>query len=75
MDYQLFTFILATVVWFIPVIVMYVSDKTKGSEKFTWVFATIFVSWFTWIFYIMFAPFSEEGKYQYELDEESQWFA
>lgn len=43
-------------VWIIPIILIGVSDRTKGGEKLAWILAVIFVSWFAWIFYLLLAP-------------------
>ncbi|WP_436836565.1 PLDc N-terminal domain-containing protein [Paraglaciecola arctica] len=39
-----------------PIILIAVSDRTRGGEKFAWILAVIFVSWFAWIFYLLLAP-------------------
>ena len=44
------------VVWIIPIILIGVSNRTSGGEKFAWILAVIFVSWFAWIFYLLLAP-------------------
>jgi hypothetical protein len=43
-------------VWLTPIFIIVSSDKTTGSEKFAWVLAVLFISWFAWIFYLLLAP-------------------
>ena len=43
-------------VWLLPILIIISSNKTTGGEKFAWVIAVIFVSWFAWIFYMLLAP-------------------
>ncbi len=51
------TIILAVVfLWLLPVILIAKSPKTRGVEKLLWVVAVLFVSWFSWIFYLILAP-------------------
>jgi hypothetical protein len=42
--------------WIIPILAIGVSDRTSGGEKFAWILAVIFVSWFAWVFYLLLAP-------------------
>ena len=51
-----FVFIIVGFIWLIPLIAIMVSSRTSGGEKFAWVLAVIFVSWFAWIFYLLLAP-------------------
>ncbi|MEP2653402.1 MAG: hypothetical protein ABJH06_15580 [Paraglaciecola sp.] len=44
------------VLWSIPIIAISVSDRTSGREKFAWILAVIFISWFAWVFYLLLAP-------------------
>ena len=46
----------------IPVIAISISDRTNGGEKFSWILAVIFVSWFAWVFYLLLAPL-KSGRY------------
>jgi hypothetical protein len=41
------------------------SDKTTGGEKFAWILAIIFLSWFAWIFYFLLAPIKPRPRYYY----------
>lgn len=55
----MFSFLMMLVIgfiWIIPLIAIMVSDRTRGGEKFAWILAVIFVSWFAWIFYLLLAP-------------------
>lgn len=42
--------------WFLPILIILCSSKTRGSEKIAWLLAVIFISWFAWIFYLLLAP-------------------
>lgn len=42
--------------WVIPIIAIGISNRTSGAEKFAWILAVIFVSWFAWVFYLLLAP-------------------
>jgi hypothetical protein len=42
--------------WLLPILVIMSSNKTTGSEKTAWILAVIFISWFSWIFYMLLAP-------------------
>lgn len=48
--------------WAIPVIAIVASSKTQGGEKFAWILAVIFISWFAWIFYLLLAPLKPKGN-------------
>lgn len=48
--------------WIIPIITISISDRTNGGEKFAWILAVIFVSWFAWVFYLLLAPL-KSGRY------------
>ncbi|MHA6728372.1 hypothetical protein ACX3PU_09965 [Chryseobacterium sp. A301] len=43
-------------VWLFPFFIILGSRRTTGTEKFAWILAVIFVSWFAWIFYLLLAP-------------------
>lgn len=56
---KMFSFLFGVVfffLWIIPIIAIGVSDRTSGGEKFAWLLAVIFVSWFAWVFYLLLAP-------------------
>ncbi len=42
--------------WLVPIIAIATSKKTQGAEKAGWLLATIFISWFAWIIYLIVAP-------------------
>lgn len=43
-------------IWLIPIVLIARSSKTSGGEKTAWLLATIFISWFSIIFYFLLAP-------------------
>jgi len=51
--------LLTLIVWFLPIVLILGSDRTRGAEKLFWVLAVIFVSWFAWILYALLAPIGE----------------
>jgi len=55
-SFSLVVLILIGIAWLIPVAIIALSNKTQGVEKFCWLIAVLFVSWFAWIFYFLFAP-------------------
>jgi hypothetical protein len=52
--------------WLLPILIIANSDKTTGGEKFAWILAIIFLSWFAWIFYFLLAPLKPRPRYYYE---------
>ena len=42
--------------WFLPIIIVALSNRTQGLEKAAWILALVFVSWFAWLFYWLLAP-------------------
>jgi hypothetical protein len=52
-------------VWLLPILIIACSDKTTGGEKFAWILAIVFLSWFAWIFYFLLAPIKEKPDYSY----------
>jgi hypothetical protein len=42
--------------WLLPILVIAISSKTTSGEKTAWILAVIFISWFSWIFYMLLAP-------------------
>lgn len=55
-------------IWLLPILIIASSDKTTGGEKFAWILAIVFLSWFAWIFYFLLAPIkdkSEHRRYRY----------
>jgi hypothetical protein len=49
-------------VWLLPMLGIIISGKTRGSEKLGWVLAVLFVSWFAWVFYLIFAPVQDRDR-------------
>ena len=49
-------------IWFLPIVLIMSSDKTDGAEKMFWILAVVFVSWFAWILYALFAPLGGEKR-------------
>jgi len=47
-------------IWLMPLLFIASSRKTTGSEKFAWILAVIFISWFAWIFYLLLAPIKKK---------------
>jgi hypothetical protein len=52
--------IILGIIWLLPLFIILSSDKTSGSEKLGWILAMIFISWFAWIFYLLFAPIKKD---------------
>jgi len=50
-------------IWLAPILLIAGSDRTGGKEKFAWILAVIFVSWFAWVFYLLLAPLTRERGY------------
>ena len=48
-------------IWLLPFITIIFSSKTSGREKFAWLLAVIFISWFAWIFYLLLAPIRKKN--------------
>jgi len=52
-------------IWLLPVFIIAASDKTTRGEKFCWILAIIFLSWFAWIFYFFLAPLKPVNRDYY----------
>ena len=50
-------------IWLLPILIIAASDKTTTGEKFAWILAIIFLSWFAWIFYFLLAPVKQKPYY------------
>lgn len=48
-------------IWLLPFLIIISSSKTTGGEKFAWILAVIFISWFAWVFYILLAPIKKKN--------------
>ena len=51
-------------IWFLPFVMIMVSDRASGGEKLAWILLMIFFSWFAWIFYFLLAPVSRRPAAQ-----------
>lgn len=49
-------FLIVSIGWLLPIIIILRSSKTSGGEKLAWILLIIFVSWLAWIFYWLLAP-------------------
>ena len=49
-------FILLLLIWLTPLVLIGRSDKVVPKEKAAWLVATIFISWFSWILFMLLAP-------------------
>lgn len=54
--------LVALLVWLTPLVLVYKSPKTQGSEKAGWLLVMVFISWFAWIFYLLLAPLKRNSK-------------
>lgn len=48
--------LLCMAIWLLPIVLIAISSRTSGKEKFAWIMAVIFISWFAWVFYLLLAP-------------------
>ena len=49
-------FIFLLLIWLTPLVLIGRSDKVVPKEKAAWLVATIFISWFSWILFMLLAP-------------------
>lgn len=54
---------LCALLWLLPIVLIAISDRTTGKEKFAWILAVIFITWFAWIFYLLLAPLKARPRY------------
>lgn len=52
-------------IWLLPILIIAGSDVTTPGEKFCWILAIIFLSWFAWIFYFFLAPLKPKPRDYY----------
>ncbi|WP_251358671.1 hypothetical protein [Kangiella sp. TOML190] len=52
-------FVLVGFLYILPILLILLSKKTVASEKLGWILAIWFISWFAWIFYLIFAPIQD----------------
>ena len=50
------------VVWLIPLVVIGKSNKVGEKEELIWLFATFFVSWASFMLYLLIAPIMTDDK-------------
>lgn len=48
--------LLLILLWFAPIHDIYKSERVVSAEKYIWIGACIFLSWFSWILFMLFAP-------------------
>ena len=54
--------IILGVFWLVPLFIIGKSNKVGRNEKLAWIFATLFVSWVSFIFYLLLAPLKPNDK-------------
>jgi len=50
------TLLIFAIIWWLPILLILTSDKTRGAEKLVWILLIFFFSWFSWILYALLAP-------------------
>ena len=63
--FALIVMIFCALIWLLPILLIAGSDKTEGKEKFAWILAVIFITWFAWVFYMLLAPLKRRQSYEY----------
>jgi uncharacterized transporter YbjL len=58
--FTLVLFVVCAGIWLLPIFFIAISDRTDGKEKFAWILAVIFISWFAWVFWLLLAPIRAE---------------
>jgi hypothetical protein len=51
-----------SILWLIPLTLIAKSSKVSGKEKLAWFIAVIFISWFSWLIFILIAPVNKNLK-------------
>ena len=54
--FTLIAMLICFAIWLLPILFIAGSDRTSGKEKFAWILAVVFITWFAWIFYLLLAP-------------------
>ena len=44
------------IIWLVPILLIATSDRTSTREKLGWILLVVFISWFSWALYLIFAP-------------------
>ncbi len=57
---SLISILIVAFIWLLPFIMIISSGKTTAGEKFAWILAVLFISWFAWIFYLLLAPLKKK---------------
>ena len=60
LSFGFLTLAIIFLIWWLPVILILISSKTRGGEKLAWLLLVIFVSWFAWIIYLLLAPLNKK---------------
>ena len=63
--FVLIAVICSVIIWLLPILFIAGSDRTDGKEKFAWILAVIFITWFAWVFYLLLAPLKKRDSYDY----------
>ena len=58
-------FLLCALIWLLPIVLIAASDRTGEKEKFAWILAVVFITWFAWVFYLLLAPLNKPSSYHY----------
>ncbi len=48
------------IIWLVPILLIATSDRTSTREKLGWILLVIFISWFSWALYLIFAPIRKD---------------
>ena len=64
--FALVVMIFCALIWLLPILLIAGSDRTEGKEKFAWILAVIFITWFAWVFYMLLAPLKRRQSYEYD---------
>lgn len=52
------------IIWWLPLLHIAFSSRTRGGEKVAWILLVVFVSWFAWIFFLLLAPLKSPRDYR-----------
>ena len=63
--FALLALIVCVFIWLLPILFIAGSDRTDGKEKFAWILAAIFITWFAWVFYLLLAPLKSRPTTEY----------
>ena len=50
---------MVALIWWLPIILILLSSKTSGIEKLIWILLIFFLSWFSWLIYLLVAPVAQ----------------